>query len=151
MSDLAPVPATAALMPPQEDRLLAAVSHLSFFTGFWLVAPIAAYVIKRKESRFVAFHALQAALLQVLFGASTIVGAIVFVVLGVIAGLSHSPALVAVITIVPILGLAAAGLALCAVHAVAAYAAWQGRSWTIPIAGRLAAGIMGADEGAAKG
>lgn len=43
-----------------------------------------------------------------------------------------------------------ASLTLCTVHAVAAYNAWQGRTWTIPIAGRLANGIMGADEGAAK-
>lgn len=149
MPDLAPVPATAPMMT-QEDRLFAAVSHLSFFTGFWLVAPIAVYVIKRKQSRFVAFHALQAALLQVIFGALTVVGAIVFVVLGVIAGVLHSPALVAVLTIVPLLALAAGSLALCTIHAVAAYAAWQGRTWTIPVAGRLASGIIGADEGAAK-
>lgn len=150
MPDIAPVPAANTSMLPQEDRLLAAISHLSFFTGFWLVAPIAVYIAKRKESRFVAFHALQAVLLQVLFGAISIVGALVFVVLGVIAGLIHSPALVAVVTIVPLLAFALGCLGLCTMHAVAAYAAWQGRTWTIPIAGRIAGGILGADEGAAK-
>jgi uncharacterized membrane protein len=137
-------------MPPQEDRLLAVVSHLSFLAGFWLVVPIAVYVIKRKESRFVAFHALQAALVQVLFGAMMTVGALAVMVVGVLAGLSRSPAAEVALVAVPLLGLLAAGLALIGVHAYAAYTAWQGRTWSIPLAGSLARGILESDEGAAR-
>jgi uncharacterized membrane protein len=152
MPDLVPVAPAAPLepLPTQENRLLAAVSHLSFFAGFWLVAPIAVYVLKRKDSRFAAFHALQAALVQVLFGATVTVGAIGCLVLTVFAGLLHSPALAVVLTVVPVLALATLALGVMAVHVVAAHLAWQGRTWSIPVAGRLARAIIGADEGAAK-
>jgi uncharacterized Tic20 family protein len=137
-------------MPSQEDRLLAVVSHVSFLVGFWLVVPIAVYAIKRKESRFVAFHALQAAMVQVLFGATMTVGAVLVVVVGVAAGLSRSPVAGVMLTAVPLLGFVGVCAALLGVHAYAAYTAWQGKSWSIPLAGSLARGILGADEGAAK-
>jgi uncharacterized Tic20 family protein len=45
--------------PTQEERTAAMLAHvLSMFAGF--VAPLVIYFVKRRESRFVAFHALQA-------------------------------------------------------------------------------------------
>ncbi len=50
----------------QEERLLAAAGYLGYFTGFWLVVPIVIYVFYRDKSRFVAHHALRAALYHIL-------------------------------------------------------------------------------------
>ncbi len=61
-----PTNALPQSMPSQDDRVLAACAHLSFLAGFWLIAPIAIYVAKRKESHFVAFTALQAVVVQLL-------------------------------------------------------------------------------------
>jgi uncharacterized Tic20 family protein len=153
----APVPAPAvasaapvATMPSQEDRLLAVVSHIAFLAGFWLVVPVIVYVVKRKESRFVAFQALQSAVLQVMFGVTITVGAVAWIVLGLFAGLSRSPQAGLLVTVVPALAMGAAFLTLLGIHFYAAFAAWQGRSWTLPFAGGIARAIMGADDGAAK-
>jgi uncharacterized Tic20 family protein len=150
----APAAATAqpTTTPSQEDRGLAAAAHLSFFVGFWLAAPIAIYAIKRKESRFVAHQAAQAALVQILFGGGSFVAAIVFFIAGVAAGIigDKHGVVAALIAIVPMLAISVGGLAVVVVHLVAAYRAWQGQRWSIPIAGRLADAIVNADEGAAK-
>ncbi len=47
------------------------------------------------------------------------------------------------------LGLFGGGTGLIAVHGIAAYSAWQGKTWSIPIVGPIARGILGSDEGAA--
>jgi uncharacterized membrane protein len=136
----------------QDDRALAAVSHLSFLVGFWLAAPIAIYVIKRKESRFVAFSALQALLLQLLFCAGFAGFGVLFVVVGALAGsVAHQAG--AALVVLPILGVLGALVGcgvLLALHLIAAYRAWQGTSISLPIVGSLANAIMRADEGAAK-
>lgn len=139
-----------AAIPSQDDRLLAAAAHLSFITGFWLCAPIAIYVIKRKESRFVAFQALQAALVQVLFGVGSGFFVFVWVVLSAAAGLSGRHELGAIAALLPFLGLFGGGLGLLAMHLVAAYASWRGQAFSIPVAGHLARAVISADEGAAK-
>jgi uncharacterized membrane protein len=131
---------------------MAAVAHLSFFTGFWLVAPLAIYAIKRKESRFVAFHALQAALVHVLYGMGSVFATVlVFVAGGLAAGLGHdNPAAAIALTLVSIAILVLVGMGWLVTHCVLAYGAWQGHEWQVPIVGRVARGILGSDEGAAK-
>jgi uncharacterized Tic20 family protein len=135
-------------MPSQDDRLMAAVAHLSFFVGFWLVGPIAFYVVKRKESRFVAFHAMQALVAHVLSMAFGIFGVIVFAVGMGIAGVTaqREPAAL-VVMLVLLLVFGAFGVGVAVINAVAAYKAWVGEMWSIPVAGRIAHGIMGADVG----
>jgi uncharacterized membrane protein len=149
MPDLSPAPPA----PPhsQDDRLLAACAHLSFFVGFWLVVPAAIYVAKRKTSRFVAFHALQAAFVQLLFTVIGTVVAVAFLLLAGTAGvLDHAvPALAFVLVAIVVAG--GSSLTLLVVHALAAYSAWQGHTREIPIAGGLAYRILSADTGAAKG
>jgi uncharacterized membrane protein len=145
-----PAAAAPTALPSQDDRMLAAVAHLSFVTGFWLAAPIAIYVIKRKESRFVAFHALQAAMIQVLFGVGTAFFVLACFFLTATAGLSGRHELVALASLVPFFGVFGGGFGLLAMHLVAAYSAWRGQVFSIPIAGHLARSIMAADEGAAK-
>jgi hypothetical protein len=146
-----PVPAAPSAGEPQENRLLAALAHLSFISGFWLVAPIAIYVVKRKESRFVAFHALQAVLVQVVFGVVMTLGFIGFVILMAVAGGRRSDTLAMVVFALPLCGLALGLLTLFTVHAVAAFRAWRGEGWSIPLVGGLARAIMGADTGVPKG
>jgi hypothetical protein len=145
-----PFPGAPSAALTQENRLLAALAHLSFITGFWFVAPIAIYVIKRKESRFVAFHALQAVLVQVVFGVVMTLGFIGFIVLMAVAGSSRDDALAGLIFALPLGGFALALLGLFTVHAVAAFRAWRGEGWSIPLVGGLARAIMGADVGVAK-
>jgi hypothetical protein len=135
--------------PSQDDRLMAAVSHLSFFVGFWLIGPIVFYAIKRHESRFVAFHAMQALVAHVLSAVLAALGAVVFFVGAGVAGVAaqrQPAALVAVLALA--VGLGAFYLSLAVVNAVAAYKAWIGELWSIPLAGRIARGIIGADDGA---
>jgi uncharacterized membrane protein len=150
LTDIAPVPPDMPALLKQEDRLAAAAAHLAIFAGFWVIAPVALYIVKRKESRFVAFHAAQAAMTQLIYGGSMMMGGIVFLVLGVIAGTTQNPVLAVVVSLVSIIGFGMATMVLAVVHAVAAYCAWQGQAWSIPIAGRLAGAILDADEGVAK-
>jgi uncharacterized Tic20 family protein len=64
--------------PTSDERSMAMLAHvLSIFSTF--VAPLVIYFAKRKESRFVAFHALQALIWHVLFMAGWFVALIVFV------------------------------------------------------------------------
>jgi uncharacterized Tic20 family protein len=149
MTTAAPL-AAAPATPSQDDRMLAAVAHLSFLVGFWLVAPIAIYCVKRKESRFVAQYALQAAFVQLLFGIGTALFVVTCVVLLAAVGASGRYELGVMATLVPILGLLSGGTGILAVHAYAALRAWQGKELSIPIASHLARAIMNADEGAAK-
>lgn len=141
--------------PTQEDRLIAALAHLSFLSGFPMVAPLAIYAIKRKESRFIAFHAMQAAVAHAMFCTTALVGGVFFMAVYLIVDPSlgtpgHHPVLGAVAMIAPLLALLMMPLVLLLVQSLAAYSAWQGRSWAIPIAGRLARGILGADQGIAN-
>jgi uncharacterized membrane protein len=145
--------ALAAPRPPtQDERLLAACAHLSFLTGFWLVAPIAIYAVKRKESHFAAFHGLQAAVAHVLFGVLMMGGFLAFLVVSAIVGVAASSRheLAPLLGLIPLFGLVGGVFGLFAVHLYAAYAAWGGESWSIPIAGRIARAVQNADEGAAK-
>jgi len=59
--------------PSHDERVLAAVSHgVTFFEG-GLIGPLIVYLIKRNESDFVAFHALQSLAFGVLFFGLTFV------------------------------------------------------------------------------
>jgi uncharacterized Tic20 family protein len=151
MTTAAPAATAPAATPSQDDRTLAAVAHLSFLAGFWLVAPIAIYVVKRKESRFVSLYALQAAFVQILAGVGTAFFVAICVVLMAAIGISGRQELAAIAALVPIFGVLSGGASVLAVHLYAAFRAWQGKDLSIPIAGHLARAIMNADEGAVKG
>src|SRR5262245_61665007 len=53
-----------SLEPTQDERTMATLAHALQIIGSW-IAPLVIFLIRR-ESRFVAFHALQALLLQIL-------------------------------------------------------------------------------------
>ncbi len=147
-----PTDAVPPSMPSQDDRVLAACAHLSFLAGFWLIAPIAIYVAKRKESHFVAFTALQAVVVQLLFGGGVLGGGIFFILFAAVAaGMSGRHEVVGVLAaFVPVLVMLAGAFALLLVHAYAAYTAWRGVTLTIPVAGQIARAIQNADTGAIK-
>ncbi len=135
--------------------MLAACAHLSFLVGFWFVAPIAIYVIKRKESRFVAFHALQAAVLHFLFWVGSGVAAGFVVVGSIILGVSlqanrGAEVVFSLLAFAPFLIFGLAMMAILVTHAFAAWSAWEGNTWSIPIAGSIARRILDRDESAAK-
>jgi uncharacterized membrane protein len=85
-----PSSAPSAVEYELADRSLAVAAYLGYLVGLWLIAPIAVYLLRRRRSRFVAFHAAQAILLHLLFGAlltvcglfATLVGAIAVFVFG---------------------------------------------------------------------
>jgi uncharacterized Tic20 family protein len=146
-----PPPAVVAVASPsQDDRLLAAVAHLSFFAGLWLIGPAAIFLLKRKESRFVAFHALQAALVQVVFGVLFAAGLVLMMFGGFAAGLSRSEGAMIGVSIVSMALMLLAPLGVITTHCLFAYGAWLGRSWRLPFGARIADAILRADEGAAR-
>jgi uncharacterized membrane protein len=135
--------------------LIAVAAHLSFLIGLPLIAPIALYVIKRAESRFIAFHALQAAIAHALFVALVIVAVVLLVPMTILGAASHSvfgrsPELAVVAGVLALIPLSLVWFALLVVQTIAAYSAWQGGSWSIPFAGAIARGILGADDTVAK-
>jgi uncharacterized Tic20 family protein len=73
--------------PTQEERTIAMLAHvLSMFAGF--VAPLVIYFVKRRESAFVAFHALQAfiwhlCLMITMFGTFLVFAVMMFATQGV--------------------------------------------------------------------
>ena len=57
--------ATALPEATQDERTLATLAHALQLVG-WFIAPLVIFLVRR-ESRFVAFHALQALFLQIAF------------------------------------------------------------------------------------
>jgi len=77
----------------QEHRLLAALSHASIlFTGFGVFVPLVIYFLQKKKSTFLAFHALQAFIFQLI--GILISFLIPFCLLGVIFIPAFGPSLV---------------------------------------------------------
>ncbi len=78
------MPSPSSTISAQADRWLAVAAYLGMFVGLWLIAPLAVYLLRRRHSRFVAFHAAQAALLHLLFGLLLTVCAVLAAILGVL-------------------------------------------------------------------
>ncbi|HEY0137872.1 MAG TPA: DUF4870 domain-containing protein [Nannocystis sp.] len=60
----APRPSPAPTGPDSTDRLLAGSAYASSLLGLWLVVPLIIYCVRREQSRFVAYHAMRAMILQ---------------------------------------------------------------------------------------
>jgi len=68
-----------AAVPSPDERTFAMLAHiLQLFTGF--IGPLVIYIVKR-ESRFVAFHALQALLWQAIYFVITMLFMVIWFVL----------------------------------------------------------------------
>ncbi len=146
----APIGAT----PSQEDRLLAAAAYVGYFTGFWLVVPIVIYVLKREKSRFVAHHALRALILHVMavpvFVLSWMFGLVLtFGLAGWMerGGHRHDNDLLSLgIALASILGWVIPWLVYLLVCVLAAVRAFQGRTSTTSLLGRVVERFLGQDK-----
>jgi uncharacterized Tic20 family protein len=134
------------LAPSKEERVLAGIAHLALYGGFWLIAPIGLYFYKKKDSPFVAFHAVQACLLQVaavpLGIAGLVLGLAGAAVLGGVGVSNRSEILAGIAPLSVIGGATLPGLLILFVSTVAGVRALRGREWMIPGIGRLAKSLI---------
>jgi uncharacterized protein len=141
----APQAEPTAGSPNDEERVLAGLSHVALFVGLPVVGPVAIYFIKREQSRFVAFHALQATFLALAAVPAVIVSWVFTIVLEL--ALLSSMRAGALDLLVPLSTLGCFGLPLLVIALTAVTAgvsAFQGRTWKIPVVGSFAEGILNA-------
>ncbi|MFO0588299.1 MAG: DUF4870 domain-containing protein [Polyangiaceae bacterium] len=149
-----PPPTVSQDQISQEDRILAAVSYVGYFTGLWLVAPIVIYVVKREKSRFVAHHALRAALLHMLaipvFFASWILALVLAFTVAVLVDNGHhgrgDQIMGGFVLVLYVLGWALPWFVYLLVCGLAAIRAFQGRLRTTTLLGRLVERMLGSDK-----
>lgn len=107
-----PPPVAHARTSANDERMLAAVSHgVTFFEG-GLLGPLVIYLLKKDESDFVAFHALQSLYFGALFFGLTLL----------------TCGLAAVVLVWPYM----------IFEAIATYKAYEGEYYELPIAGAWA-------------
>lgn len=107
---------------------------------------MAIYVLKRKDSPFVAFHALQAAFLALAAIPLTLVAWVGLMALNIgaavaLGGRAPGVFLASWFGALLLPGLMVAGLAI-----VAGLRALRGESWSIPVLGRIAQGVLSAQD-----
>jgi uncharacterized Tic20 family protein len=85
--EMAPAAATEpAAEPTKDERLLAMLAHLLALFGGGFMAPLVILIVKR-DSKFVAFHAIQALLICIAW-----VGVLIMAFLGTVgAAIAHAP------------------------------------------------------------
>jgi uncharacterized Tic20 family protein len=136
-------PATPTIS--QDDRVFAGCCHIAMFFGFPVVGPLVVYAIKKDTSRFVAFHALQATI--------THLSVIPLMMLGYVFGFAFTLGMDAALDprsmFLPFGMIGIWGLGFCmpwlvvtAISIYAAYRAFSGDSYRIPIVGRVVDRIM---------
>ena len=124
----------------RSNRMWAAAGYLSFFVGFWIVVPAIAYAWKGRYSRFVAFHAVQAVLLQVALIPCMGVGMGISNVLRVIGGTRRGhetlPEVVAGLVFAFLVTLPVLASAWLGINAL------RGKTRTLPVLGRWAKRVV---------
>jgi uncharacterized Tic20 family protein len=125
------------------DRLWAAAAHVGPFFGFWLVAPLVVYLIKRNGSAFARWHSYQALVLTlwslfsyVLTGVFAGFGLLIAAILDKL-GLERAAPIVFVVGALPIAFVAVFSVLMSAIGGLKAL---RGKPWTMPIIGRIARG-----------
>ncbi len=145
MVQQAPAPPADAQTISQDDRLLAGLSHISLFVGFPVIAPLVIYAVKKDSSRFVAFHALQAAIAHFsvvpLMIAASIAGFAFSLGMGMILGERS--------VFFPFAMMGTWGIGFClpwllvaAISLYAGFRAFSGHGYRIPIVGGMVQRIM---------
>jgi len=138
-----PEPESVALaVVPYGERAMASASYFMPVVGLWLVGPFVFLLWKGRSSRFVAFHAVQAMLLQVALIPVCAVG--VGVSMAVLAAFATDK-YGNTSWIAPIASMAVWGVVL-ALPSVATlwmgFAALKGQPRSLPLLGRLAKRLM---------
>ena len=82
----ATIPAAPMVELTQDEKAYAGLAH-ALMMGTWWIGPLVIYLTK-KESRFVAFHALQALFWQIIYTVVVFDGMIVFVFIVMVTALA---------------------------------------------------------------
>lgn len=139
--------ATEREAPPRGDidRLWAAAAHLAVFGGMWLVVPLVIYLLHRRGSPFVRWHAFQATVLAVWTVCACIIaglvlgaGVLVMVLLDKL-GLGEAGRVALLVGAAPLGFVLLFSVALSAIGGIRSLA---GKPWTMPIIGRIASGMI---------
>ena len=73
----------------QDERNMAMLAHLlQIFTGF--LGPLVLFLVKREQSKFVAYHALQALVWQIAYSACLFVGVFATIALAIVTNPHNS-------------------------------------------------------------
>jgi len=119
--------------------MVAAAAYLSWFLGMYLVVPVGIFFWARDRSRFVTFHAIQATILALMMaGAAGVasVGYLLVVMVAAMIGAAVAAELAFLLAGVGFVLLVVVLPALAACYA--AWCAFHGDRWRIPLIGRLA-------------
>jgi uncharacterized membrane protein len=135
-----------------DERVLAGVAHLAICGGIWLIAPLLIFFLKRKDSPFVAFHALQATLLALAIVPITL-GAWMLAIVAQIAGVVFLGDARASYLFVGLFFVSAFApmLLVLGIGLVAGVRAFGGSTWSIPFVGRFARSILAAPQWSGRG
>lgn len=136
-----PLPTTTS-----EERVLAGIAHLALCGGIWLVAPLAIFLVKRRQSTFVAFHALQATMVAVAFVPLTFAAWALALTAVVVASLTVPSLDAGALVLGALIWASLAPVFFCAsVSLTAAIHAFCGRVLFLPLVGGLSYRILEAD------
>lgn len=147
MSYFPPPPPPDSPETTQDERTMATLAHALQLVGSW-IAPLIIFLIRR-QSRFVAFHALQALLLQILHTIFILVFVFGFFILFLTALVPHmgrqDPAVpAAMLVFIPLFWLVLIALSITTLVIAILYAIKAGRGeWAdYPVLGKLARKIL---------
>ena len=138
--------------PTQEERTFGTLSHALQTVGWW-IAPLVIFLSKKQQSRFVAFHALQALLFQLIVlvawvGAMAVwIGFIVSTVIHTRVGQAPPQPPAEMMLLFPFIWLFGMAIWICALLLTILYSIKAGRGeWEkYPLLGGLAARMLHID------
>lgn len=124
--------------PVPNENLEAAAAYAAALIGFPVVAPVVLYALRRDRSRFIAFHAAQAGLIQVVAtGISWIVVVLFHLATAIVMAVSRSRfAVLELVT--PLVSLGGMLLVPAILNGYGAYRAYQGAWWRCPALASIA-------------
>ena len=125
------------------DRLWAAAAHLGPYFGFWLLAPLVVWVLKRNGSEFARWHSWQALVLTLWSFFGVVLGAIFLGLAVLVAALFDKVGLDAATPWIMLVGSLPLGFVFLfsvTLSAIGGLKALRGKPWTMPIIGRIARG-----------
>jgi uncharacterized protein len=119
----------------QDERLMAMLAYLLSFVSSFL-APLIIYLLKKDQSRFVAFHALQILFLHLAVGVLGLIFGIASAILSVLhLGLLLAPIACLVWPVI--------GLAVTIITLIGLVRSYGGQWYVAPVVGPIAQGVAG--------
>ncbi|HET6582943.1 MAG TPA: DUF4870 domain-containing protein [Nannocystaceae bacterium] len=127
------------------DRLWAAAAHLGPFFGFWLLAPLVVYLLKRNGSAFARWHSYQALVLTLWSFFYSVLAALFAgfaVLVGLVLDKLGFDQATPIVLLVGVSPLCFVVLFAVLMSSVGGLKALRGKPWTMPIIGRIARGRL---------